>query len=429
MTEHTLVRLPREAVSDDRYRVTALRIAEGQRIDKGGVIAEIESSKATFEVESPCAGFAYPACKDGDEIEVGAVLAVISRKQEPPPAELLRTLPQPAHAAAGPAPGVFTVDSGGTQVVRFSRAALDLIAQHNLEKALFAGHALVRRRDVELYLGKTQADAIRKAALTASTCDQAGPRPPAVLENSEITFLTSRHTGQRYLLTVCTPPNYEASHRSYPTLYSLATGGVEVYMVAGIARMLQFGQEIPEMILVGIGYDTDLLADRLLCRRQDLTPTAVADKPRSGGADRFLTCLRDEIAPFIDSHYRTEPGDRTVVGISHGGLFGLFALFQQPQVFNRYIVSSPSLWWDNRSFLACEETFARQHRELSARVYLSVGDQEPPVKMVAAVRDFDAIIRQRAYRGLQFTTEVLAGHTHYSSHPVSIAKGLKTVFA
>jgi predicted alpha/beta superfamily hydrolase len=86
-------------------------------------------------------------------------------------------------------------------------------------------------------------------------------------------------------------------------------------------------------------------------RDRDLTPSVVKDPPRSGGASDFLAFLKTELIPFVDQHYPTN-GVHLVHGHSFGGLFLMYVLENEPQVFDGYLVLDPAMWWDNGAFKA-----------------------------------------------------------------------------
>ncbi len=166
---------------------------------------------------------------------------------------------------------------------------------------------------------------------------------------------------------VYTPPSYgdtTAAPQRYPVLY-LLDGDAHFHSVSGLLQILGTGVNgtyaVPEMILVAIP-NTD--------RTRDLTPThtdiGFDGEPApalesSGGGPAFLTFLKDELIPHIDSEYRTMPY-RVFVGHSLGGIMALDALYTIPETFNAYVAIDPSLWWDNRVLL------------LKARDYFSSAD-------------------------------------------------------
>src|SRR3712207_7926770 len=51
---------------------------------------------------------------------------------------------------------------------------------------------------------------------------------------------------------------------------------------------------------------------------------------RSSAANLFLDALTQEMIPFIEANYRTNPSDRCLYGYSSSGFFVLYALFHQP---------------------------------------------------------------------------------------------------
>ncbi len=174
------------------------------------------------------------------------------------------------------------------------------------------------------------------------------------LFNTQVKIIQSTSVEDDFYLYISVPKNYESSEKTYPVLYIL-DGDMAYGMAASIARYLQFGGNIPELIIVGIGYGT-LRKDEGNMRQRDYSPTEKSSKAGiTGGAQNFLNFLTDELFPYIDSTYRTDKNDKTVFGYSMAGLFGLYTLFNKPETFNRYIIGSPYLLWDNAVIFNEEE--------------------------------------------------------------------------
>jgi predicted alpha/beta superfamily hydrolase len=157
-------------------------------------------------------------------------------------------------------------------------------------------------------------------------------------------------------------------------------------------------------------------ARRFASSRPDLTL-------RSGGAPAFLRALREEIIPFVDLRLRTT-GDRGLWGHSFGGLFALYALFEQPDLFARYAICSPSLWWHKREPVAREASYAGAHTSLPARVFLSVGAQED----YKLFDDFVATMRSRMYKQLELSSHIFEGETHASVVPTTLSRALRVLY-
>jgi len=250
--------------------------------------------------------------------------------------------------------------------------------------------------------------------------------PEVGIFHSETSTLTSSHTGQAYRLSVWLPPSYLDSDRTYPVLY-LLDGNISFGLATDTVGPLTFGQEIPEPIVVGIGYHIRTYDDWGMNRNRDYTPTARENVPGSGGAAQFLAFIETDLIPFIDKHYRTNQKDRALSGYSHGGLFVLYALLSRPELFNRYAAGSPSVHWDDRVLFKLEEDFARNHQSLPVKLFVSVGSLEEAFR--PHVEAFSAVLRSRNYKGLDFTAMVMEDETHLSGIAPAFVRGVRTIYS
>jgi len=241
------------------------------------------------------------------------------------------------------------------------------------------------------------------------------------LFNTTAKFVKSEAAADSFYILVSVPDGYYSSEKNYPVLYVL-DGDIAFGMAASIARYLRIGDNIPELIVVGIGYGAiDKSAGEK--RRRDYRPD------KSGGAEKFLMFIKDELIPYIDSNFRTIPDNRTITGYSIGGLFALYALFTQPDIFKGYIVGSPSLSWDNYSIFDYEESSVDKLKEKSLNVFISVGSEESEEKFFEPVDQLVIQLQERNYSGLTLSTKVFQGSTHLMGPPESLTHGLLSVFA
>lgn len=170
-------------------------------------------------------------------------------------------------------------------------------------------------------------------------------------------------------LLVYLPVGYESSQSKYPVLY-LTDGSTHFLHASGVVDFLSDAEWMPEMIVVGVYVN----------RNRDLTPRSSVPHDyelfKGGGeADNFLTFLSDELIPFIDTVYRTEPC-KILFGHSLGGLFTIYTLIHHPDLFKAYIAASPSLWWDNGSVVRDTRAFLGSQTELSKTLFFSCGNEE-----------------------------------------------------
>jgi predicted alpha/beta superfamily hydrolase len=158
-------------------------------------------------------------------------------------------------------------------------------------------------------------------------------------------------------------------------------------------------------------------------RASDLTPAPGAPTAAENAAN-FLKFVKQELIPFIETDYRADPAQRVLQGNSLGGLFTLYALFTDPALFSRYVASSPAV--NHAAILAIEAQFAKDHKELPARLFIGVGSAEG---LSAPVQEFIKTLKAREYQGLKLETRVVEGEGHSGNKPETYNRGLRFVFA
>ena len=251
--------------------------------------------------------------------------------------------------------------------------------------------------------------------------------PPVSLASTERRALHSMVLARDFQVDVSLPAGYTASAKRYPVVY-VTDADSRFASAQAAVREEQGDREIPEAIVVGIGYGNGAGGGpgaRGSRREEEMTPTASADSPGSGEADRFLRFIREELTPFIDATYRTEPADRTLVGGSLGGLFVMYVMLRAPDAFQQYVASSPSLWWDNRVMFRLEREYAAAHRDLPVTLFTSMGADESDT-MVVTWRDFLRALRSRQYRRFRLVTTTIPGAQHGVAIGSAIYPGVKT---
>ena len=197
---------------------------------------------------------------------------------------------------------------------------------------------------------------------------------------------------QERILNIYLPNSYHPdSTKQYPVIYLLDGSKEEDFIhIAGLVQFASFPwiQTIPETIVVGIA-NVD--------RKQDFTfPTTnkkdKVDFPTTGGSEDFIHFLAAEVQPFIDTHYTTN-STKTIIGQSLGGLVATEILFKQPDLFDNYIIVSPSMWWDDESLLDTTPTAYSSDKG----IYIAVG-KEGPIMEKGAKDLFEKLERLKTNR-------------------------------
>ena len=259
---------------------------------------------------------------------------------------------------------------------------------------------------------------------------------PVTIHRSHVFNITSKINGVAYQIFIALPGSYFTSDKTYPVVYML-----DAYSSFGImtkmARLLAFDKELPELIIVGISSEGGS-KEFNYNRARDFTPTQMEPEklptefrssfPVSGGAEKFLEFIKEELMPQVESNYRITSGDRTLEGHSLGGLFVFYSLFKEPGLFKRYIAISPALLWDNGLLLKQEENFSKDHKSLKTIIYTAVGSLESN-SFISPWKQLTGNIKSRGYEGMKLKTEIADGETHYTIIPYIVTHGLKSVFS
>lgn len=249
--------------------------------------------------------------------------------------------------------------------------------------------------------------------------------PPVTIANSEQFTLFSVNSQQAYKIYVHLPTSYSANDTTYPVMYEL-DADIGFGSVAELSTMLPRRNEMPEIIVVGIAYGAYPGQEGNNRMRDYTFTTVLPDFPSSGGAEKFFHFIHDELIPVIDGKYRTNPNDRTLSGASLGGLFSLYVLFEHPGIFNRYKISSPSIWWDEGKTFELEKKYAETHTDLLASVFLSVGDVEG---IADSWKKLVQVLEDRNYSSLILTSMMFEDAPHLTACFLAGIRGVKALFS
>jgi len=197
------------------------------------------------------------------------------------------------------------------------------------------------------------------------------------------------------------------------------------YAVAAYHELRAASLVIP-LLLVGVGYGASYMKPANK-RVRDYTPTAMPGEPGTGGADVFLRFLQDTLWPELARRYPLRHDARGIAGHSLGSLLALHALFQPKPFFNRALISSPSIWFDDRSILRLAANLRDHQPTLPARAFLSVGEMDTP-SMTCDLTSLEQQLAVRPFAELALTCRRYPDLDHYNVLPTAFTEGLKTLF-
>lgn len=182
--------------------------------------------------------------------------------------------------------------------------------------------------------------------------------------------ILSTELQENRILNIYLPHGYSPdSSKTYPVIYVLDGSAHEDFL--HIVGLVQFGSYswinlVEESIVVGI---------ENVDRKKDFTFKAKDRKlrkevPTSGGSDAFMNFIEKEVQPYVASNYTISKA-RTLIGQSLGGLLASEIIIKRPNLFDKYIIVSPSIWWDNNALLDVNPEITDD-----LQLYIAVGDED-----------------------------------------------------
>ena len=201
--------------------------------------------------------------------------------------------------------------------------------------------------------------------------------------------IQSTQLAEKRILNIYLPEGYKQDDTTkYSVIYLLDGSADEDFIhVVGLVQFNTFGwiKRIPKSIVVGIA---------TVDRKRDFTyPTTVEEDkkafPTTGHSDNFIAFIEKELQPYIEKKYKTNTS-KTIIGQSLGGLFATEVLFKKPNLFNKYIIISPSLWWDDGSLLKQTPEILNEKFSQPTDIYIGVGKEGLGLSKNPHVMEVDA---------------------------------------
>lgn len=228
------------------------------------------------------------------------------------------------------------------------------------------------------------------------------------LDNPSYTLITEKLTSkvlsEERTVVVQLPKNYaENPDKKYPIIYRLDGVGTLV-MLNAVLESLQSQRAAPEVIVVAIE-NTD--------RLRDLYPNVNKDPNGpvgyGGGGAKFLQFITSELMPMVESKYRVHDF-RVIAGASAAGAFSLYAMQQEPELFNAALTYSAAVWWANGATAKTTVEFFKNSKKLDHYLYTAIGNEGAPMRPY-----YDGMIsdiRKNKPQGLRWHNDVFRDVPH-----------------
>ncbi|MFD2287922.1 alpha/beta hydrolase [Pedobacter petrophilus] len=215
-------------------------------------------------------------------------------------------------------------------------------------------------------------------------------------------------------LNIYLPEGYN-SKLKYPVIYLLDGSADEDFIhVAGIVQFNTFPwvNRIPKSIVVGIANTN---------RKFNFTSPGGSKSdekliPKNGGSAPFISFIEKELQPHIDQKFGGNK-DNTIIGQSLGGLLATEILFTKPQLFSKYIIISPSLWWRDGYLLREKPAILNSGYTSPTHVYIGVGKEGSIDGSKNHIMEKDAkLLAKKIKNGLSKTVNVFFNYLPDEDH-------------
>lgn len=217
------------------------------------------------------------------------------------------------------------------------------------------------------------------------------------------------------VVTVFLPDNYKTSSQKYLVMY-LLDARTHFQHVTGAVNFLSRQGIIPQVIIVAV-HNID--------RTKDFSPVQDKRMPTSGGAEKFLNFVSDELITEINKNYRTSDFS-ILMGHSFGGTFAVYSLLAKPEIFDAYIAISPYIHYVDNYLVKEAKNKLKSNYNNQKYFYMTVGD-EPTY--FSALGEFSSLVKEKSNKAIEFAYVKMDDENHGSIPYLSVFNGLKFIFS
>jgi len=246
--------------------------------------------------------------------------------------------------------------------------------------------------------------------------------------------INSKALNQKREILVYTPPGYnESPYTYYDVIYVFDAQSRPLFDYTH--SLISFlGNGSKHYIVVGITSPNNQKLK--YWRNDDLLPPPINTAPKNyyGGitpnANNFLKYVKNEVVPYIDTHYRTL-SNRIAVGHSLSASFIIYSFLKEPGLFNDYIAISPNFAYDKQRLV--NDLYHFDYSKLPSLTYLYLSNANEgngywqnwiPAREKVYHLFKDSIKSDN----LKVVIKQFPKENHWSTFPPSLNAALKTYF-
>ena len=216
--------------------------------------------------------------------------------------------------------------------------------------------------------------------------------------------IESSNLSEQRTVVVQLPKSYQAHpNKKYPVIYRLDGAG-NLPLINAVLERLQQNDQAPEAIIVAIESTN---------RLRDFYPT-VNKEPQGpvgegGGAAKFLAFIEQELMPLINKSYRSH-NFNVIAGASAAGVFALYTMQANQDLFQAHIAYSPAVWWSYGAPVKATKSFINKSKDLNNYVYINIGEEAGIMR--ERYDELQQSLQSHKVQGLRFFSDAFNGISH-----------------
>ncbi len=263
--------------------------------------------------------------------------------------------------------------------------------------------------------------------------------------------------GVRYEVSVWVPPTFKAEGGKQLPLLVVTDGNDAFNATLDAVRSLRNQGAIGDLMIASIGAPL-ALGEAVFTRRRvyEFSPPdwqmkdpfgevvqqtcekmkAAWAGPCTGGAQKFLAAINNELIAGLQTRFPVDTTQLGLVGVSAGGFFASYVIFQPGSRFTKYIISSPAMAYGDGEMDRQEARWAASHKDLKVGIYLASGSLEmsDPFlegigRIVSGQMRLASALTSRHYPGLRLQSDINPGLGHGDSYGTAVVRGLRFLYS
>lgn len=239
---------------------------------------------------------------------------------------------------------------------------------------------------------------------SSSTLAEPDLKQQTISYTQQIHTINSAVLNEERTVVVQLPKSYQAEpNKVYPVIYRLDGAG-NIPLISAVMERLQNDNRAPEVIIIAIENTN---------RLRDLYPT-VNKEPQGpvdegGGAAKFLAFIEQELMPLINKSYRTH-NYNVIAGASAAGVFALYTMQANPDLFQAHIAYSPAVWWNYGASVKATKAFINKSKNLSNYIYINIGEEAGIMR--ERYNELQQALQSNSLPNLRFFSDAFDGVSH-----------------